>query len=72
MRSGLDFPDRGRDAPASRIVVALRPYARQIGLGSFPVRAERLIGFRFKTTPDEGPRKTVSWRSGQSTTGRVV
>jgi nucleoside-diphosphate-sugar epimerase len=34
--------------------------------------AERLIGFRFGTTFDEGLRTTVSWHSEQRTAGRIV
>jgi GDP-L-fucose synthase len=35
-------------------------------------RAEHLIGFRSKTTFDEGLRQTVSWYAEQRTSGRVV
>ena len=35
-------------------------------------RAEHLIGFRSRTTFDEGLRQTVSWYSEQRTLGRVV
>jgi GDP-L-fucose synthase len=35
-------------------------------------RAEHLIGFRSRTTFDEGLRQTVSWYSEQRTSGRVV